>query len=85
LLRRRASHPLALRFLDGAGRLPDLDIVYLEEDLARDAWRCLRAHDERPYSFVDATRFAIMRSRRIREALAFDADFAVAGFVEARP
>jgi hypothetical protein len=35
------------------------------------------------YSFVDATSFAVMRSLRVREALAFDGDFAAAGFTEA--
>ncbi len=85
LLRRRAGHPLALRFLEAVGRIPQLDIVYLDEGLESEAWRWLRAHDERPYSFVDATSFAVMRSRRVREALAFDADFTAAGFVEVRP
>lgn len=47
------------------------------------AW--LRVHDERPYSSVDATSFAHMRTLRIREALAFDGDFEAAGFVELRP
>ena len=34
------------------------------------------------YSFVDATSFEVMRRLRMREALAFDGDFAAAGFVE---
>ena len=41
--------------------------------------------DERRYSFVDATSFALMRRRRITDALAFDGDFSAAGFVELRP
>lgn len=34
---------------------------------------------------ASATGFEIMRRERITEALAFDGDFAAAGFVEARP
>jgi predicted nucleic acid-binding protein len=53
----------------------------IEEDAL--AW--LRAHDEREYSFVDATSFAYMRAKGIQDALAFDGDFAAAGFTELRP
>lgn len=48
------------------------------------AWEWLRRHDEREYSFVDATSFAILRRRRMREEYAFDGDFSAAGFVEVR-
>ena len=34
---------------------------------------------------ASAAGFEIMRRERITEALAFDGDFAAAGFVEARP
>jgi predicted nucleic acid-binding protein len=34
---------------------------------------------------VDATSFAVMRDKHIRTALAFDGDFAAAGYVELRP
>jgi hypothetical protein len=37
-----------------------------------------------PELVVDATSFALMRSLQISEALAFDGDFAAAGFVELR-
>jgi predicted nucleic acid-binding protein len=84
-LARRAGHRRAVEFLNAAERLPNLTIRHVDGDVEREAWRWLRRHDERAYSFVDGTSFAFMRRLRIREALAFDGDFAAAGFVEARP
>ncbi|MBV8527218.1 MAG: PIN domain-containing protein [Candidatus Dormibacteraeota bacterium] len=84
LIRRRDGHGAAVRFLDLASGLPRLEVVQAGDDVVRDAWTWLRSHDEREYSFVDATSFALMRVRRIREALAFDGDFYAAGFVEVR-
>jgi predicted nucleic acid-binding protein len=84
-LRRKGSHKIALAFLDrldtlsNAGRL----VVHrVTEDQEAVAWDWLRKHDERVYSYVDATSFRVMHDRRLREALAFDRDFAAAGFVE---
>ena len=57
----------------------------VSEQMAAEALLWLRQHDEREYSFVDATSFAFMRAKGISEALAFDGDFAAAGFVELRP
>ena len=80
----RAGHHRAIRWLDGL-RAEPVVVEYVDRDLQAQAWEWLRIHDERPYSFVDATSFALMRKLRIREALAFDGDFAAAGFVELRP
>jgi predicted nucleic acid-binding protein len=85
LLRRRAGHAAAVGFLDRLARLPEVELVHVDAATEADAWRWLRRHDEREYSLVDATSFALMRRRRIREALAFDGDFNAAGFVEVRP
>ena len=85
LLRRRSGHAAAVGFLDRLAALPDVEVVHVDEATEREAWRWLRARGEREYSFVDATSFAVMRRRRIREALAFDGDFNAAGFVEVRP
>ena len=57
----------------------------LDEGVERGARAWLRRHDERVYSFVDATSFVVMRRERLGEALAFDGDFGAAGFVEVRP
>lgn len=87
-LRRKDSHRTALGFIDRLDRLVyanKLVVHRVTEDQESEAWAWLRRHDERSYSFVDATSFRVMRDRRLREALAFDHDFAAAGFVELRP
>jgi predicted nucleic acid-binding protein len=84
-VRRRTGHRAAVHFLDHLAASPRIEVVRVDEEVERDALRWLRRHDEREYSFVDATSFAVMRDRRIREALAFDGDFSAAGFVELRP
>jgi len=84
LLRRRSGHPAAVGFLDRLGALKDVEVVHVDEATEAEAWRWLRGRPEREYSFVDAISFAVMRRRRIREALAFDGDFNAAGFVEVR-
>ncbi len=85
IIRRRLGHPAAVGFVNRLRAIPNLEVVHADEALEADAWIWLRRHDERQYSFVDATSFALMRRRRLREALAFDGDFAAAGFVELRP
>ena len=57
---------------------------HVDRALEADAESWLRRHDERDYSFVDATSFALMRHLGIEEAFAFDEDFSAAGFVELR-
>lgn len=87
-LRRKAGHRTAVAFLDRVGTLREADRLVthrVQQDQEAAALDWLRRHDEREYSFVDATSFRVMRDRRLREALAFDQDFAAAGFVEVAP
>jgi len=83
-LRRRAGHAVAVEFLDALQESPRIQIVTVETPQEEEAFRWLRRHDEREYSFVDARSFVLMRALRLREALAFDGDFSAAGFVELR-
>jgi uncharacterized protein len=83
-LHTRHGHRVAVRFLDRLDRTPRFGVVFVSEELEREALDWLRRRDERPYSFVDATSFALMRFLRIREALTFDDDFAAAGFTVLR-
>lgn len=87
-LRRKDGHATALAFLDrieALGERSRLTLHRVTSEQEDKAWDWLRKHDERAYSFVDASSFQVMRDRRLREALAFDQDFAAAGFLELRP
>ena len=85
-LRSRSHHARAVAFLDSVEREKSpVEVIRTPEHLEGEALDWLRRHDERQYSFVDATSFAFMRARGIDEALAFDGDFAAAGFTELRP
>jgi uncharacterized protein len=86
-LRRRDSHRSAVAYLDRVDLLVvegRLVVHAITKEQEAGAWEWLRRHDEREYSFVDATSFRVMRDRRLREALAFDQDFTAAGFIEVR-
>ncbi len=85
-LRYKRWHRKAVEFLDSiGGKEHHIQLAWIERDEEEEALLWLRRHDEREYSFVDATSFAFMRAKGISEALAFDGDFAAAGFVELRP
>jgi uncharacterized protein len=85
-LRRKRWHGLAVELLDGlAEKEGHIGVRRVSEQLEDEALHWLRRHDERIYSFVDATSFAYMRERRITDVLAFDGDFTAAGFNELRP
>jgi predicted nucleic acid-binding protein len=83
-LRRRAGHRSAVEFLDEIAGSERLEVVRVDPELERRALTWLRKRPEREYSFVDATSFVLMRSMRIRDALAFGGDFTAAGFRELR-
>ena len=62
-LRRRDGHPSAVAFLDAVEAADWLTVLHVEEATEREARAWLRRHDERAYSFVDATSFAVMETR----------------------
>lgn len=84
-LRRRAGHVAGLGFLDVIGTSPRTLVHHVSEAEEERSLAWLRQHDERKYSFVDATSFTTMTRAHLHEALAFDGDFSAAGFVEVRP
>lgn len=70
-----------LRFLDSLYQDPTHEVVFVDRDLERAATdRWLRKYRDRPLSLADAVSFEVMGARRIRQALALDEHFGLAGF-----
>jgi len=81
LLMRSRGPDEALRFVDSVYQDPTHHVVFVERDLERaavDQW--LRRYRDQRLSLADAVSFEVMRTRRIRRALALDEHFAFAGF-----
>lgn len=85
LMNRRVGHRAARECVRAIRTLLGVTIESSTGADHEQAWTWLERHDEREYSFVDAVSFAVMRRYRITDALAFDGDFAAAGFTEVRP
>ena len=81
-VRDRMGHGPAVDLLERMSASKRIEVAPVTEQIETRALEWLRQHDERSYSYVDATSFAFMRARRITEALTFDRDFSAAGFVE---
>ena len=77
---RRTSRKVALTFVREVRRSPNIVISSSPdyEESAITDW--LDKFDDQDFSFTDAVSFAVMSDRGIREALAIDHHFTVAGF-----
>jgi len=60
--------------------LPELSVMYVDEELHRQAMVAYRKELSRRRSFVDRVSFEWMRHRQVDTAFAFDADFRKEGF-----
>ena len=63
------------RFLGGGA----IDLVHLDRPTEERAWEILEQHDDKRWSYVDATSFALVERDGVSEAFAFDAHFAQRG------
>jgi predicted nucleic acid-binding protein len=81
LLLRRTSQTVALTFAREVRRAPNIVVAGSAEyeELAVTDW--LEKFDDQHFSFTDAVSFVVMADRGIREAVALDHHFAVAGFL----
>jgi uncharacterized protein len=80
-LRLALGQPVAGRFLDLLDASPRILRVPVDRPLELDAEMVLRKFDDQHFSYTDAVSFAVMRSRAVTDAFAFDRHFSTAGFV----
>ncbi len=70
-----------LHFLDSLYQDPTHEVVFVDRDLERSAVdRWLRRFCDQKLSLADAVSFEVMRLQRIRQALALDEHFELAGY-----
>jgi len=63
------------RFLGGDA----IDLVHLDRPIEERAWEILERHEDKRWSYVDATSFALVERDGVSDAFAFDAHFAQRG------
>jgi hypothetical protein len=62
-----------------------IELVRIEQDIEDDAWQILESHTDKPWSYVDATSFALMERENVQTAFAFDNHFSERGLVRLPP
>ncbi len=70
----------ALTFMRDLVENPDIDTVWVDETLHREAMALLMARLDKTYSLCDAVSFILMRQRHCTEALTTDHHFEQEGF-----
>ncbi len=81
LLMRFRGVSASVQFLDSVHQDPSHDVIYVDRELERAAVdRWLRRFSDQRLSLADSVSFETMRQRRIRQVLALDEHFTLAGF-----
>lgn len=57
-----------------------LQVVWVNEEIASEAWKVFERYDDQVLSFQDCTSFVIARRSDIQNVFAFDEDFSIMGF-----
>lgn len=78
---RGIARPKLIQFINQILSSPQVHIVYVDEQIWREAWAMLERMGDKTWSWVDASSFIVMRRLGIAEAFTTDHHFTQAGFV----
>src|SRR5262245_44425935 len=70
----------ALTFVAALLDNPDIEVIWVDEALHREAMALLQARLDKTYTLCDAVSFVLIRRRSLSEALTTDRHFAQVGF-----
>ena len=77
---RRLPRMPALTYINDLLENPDIETIWVDETLHREAMALLLARQDKTYSLCDAVSFVLMRQRNITEGLTTDHHFEQEGF-----
>lgn len=79
---RRFPRSVVLAFVVDLLDSPDIETVWVEEQLHREAMQLLIDRQDKTYSLCDAVSFVLMRQRSMTDALTTDRHFEQEGFAK---
>lgn len=79
---RRLPRSAVLAFVRDLLDNPDIEVVWVDEQLHREAMTLLVERQDKTYSLCDAVSFVLMRQRGIAETLTTDRHFEQEGFLK---
>jgi predicted nucleic acid-binding protein len=77
---RRFPRIPTLNFVNDLVDNPDIEVIWVDESLHREAVSLLMARQDKTYSLCDTVSFVLMQQRGITEALTTDRHFEQEGF-----
>jgi predicted nucleic acid-binding protein len=77
----RVPRPQLFKYVDAVRSAPYINLVHIDAAIDAAAWELLKTREDKAWSLVDSTSFAVMQQLRIQEALTTDHHFEQAGFV----
>lgn len=85
LIRFRVGHSWAVRFGQMVLESRVTEIIEVDQKLRRRTWDIFRQYDDKDFSFVDCSSFALMERLSVPAAFAFDRHFEQYGFQSLQP
>lgn len=82
---RRFPRAKVLEFVIDLVDNPDIETVWVDEQLHREAMQLLLARQDKGYSLCDAVSFILMRQRGVTDGLTTDRHFEQEGFIRLLP